>query len=151
MLRSFLHKHLHFCALSDAISRLIIHFISLSRFLIFWLGGFVFRNCTFLDISIKTPCRYFAFLVPTLYIFWNFFDFYFYSDFLKCLLIICFRYMIIYDSYYIQKRPLIISDKNYGKTVIWSISCFFLFPSLKLLRINEQNLRQAMLWVCNNV
>ena len=60
----------------------------------------------------------------------KFFRFYFSSDFLKCFLIICFKYLIFYDSYYTQKRPLIFSDKNYGKT------CYldnFMFLALSLL------------------
>ena len=44
------------------------------------------------------------------------------------------------------KQPV---TKIMGKTAIWKISCFYPFPLLTMLRNNEQNLRQAMLWVQN--
>ena len=36
-----------------------------------------------------------------------------------------------------------------GKTAIWTFYVFTPFPLLTLLRNNEQNLRQAMIWVRN--
>ena len=45
-----------------------------------------------------------------------------------------------------------ISDKNYGKNLLfWQFRVSNSFPLLTMLRNNEQNLRQAMLWVRNIV
>ena len=41
--------------------------------------------------------------------------------------------------------------KIMGKTGIRAISCFYLLPLLTMLRNNEQNLRQAVLWERNTV
>ena len=49
-------------------------------------------------------------------------------------------------------QEVTISEKNMGKTAIWIISCFLPpSPLLTKLRKDDENLRQAMLWISHFV
>ena len=65
------------------------------------------------------------------------------------LLLLVSHYQCSYVYHRLEACRLQSMTKIMGKAAIWRISCFYPILPLTMLRNIEQNLLQAMLWVCN--